>query len=153
MRQKVLETLGYIINGSSIALFFYLSTVLEVPDRPVSVIILAWLLFTLGVVLVVLSTLTLMRNRDAGLIENGIFGIVRHPMYLGAMLLFLSWVFFLPHWITVLIAAVNLPIVYAYMPYGENFNLEKFGEAYAGYMQRVPRINLLAGLVRALRRE
>jgi protein-S-isoprenylcysteine O-methyltransferase Ste14 len=153
MRQKVLETLGYIINGSSIALFFYLSTVLEVPDRPVSVIILAWLLFTIGVVLVVLSTLTLLRNRDAGLIETGIFGIVRHPMYLGAMLLFLSWVFFLPHWITVLIVAVNLPIVYAYMPYGENFNLEKFGEAYAGYMQRVPRINLLAGLVRALRRE
>jgi protein-S-isoprenylcysteine O-methyltransferase Ste14 len=152
MKQKVFETLGYVINAGSIASFFFLAGALGVTDVPLSTVVLAWLLFGLGILLVMLSTMMLIRNRGAGLIERGIFGIVRHPMYVGAMLLFLSWIGFAPHWIIALISIVNIVIVYAYMLQGERFNLAKFGDAYARYMERVPRLDLLTGSIRALRR-
>ncbi|MEJ2560660.1 MAG: hypothetical protein P8186_31445, partial [Anaerolineae bacterium] len=76
--------------------------------------------------------------------------VVRHPMYLGAMLLFLSWIFFLPHWTIVLISAVNIAIVYGFILQGERQNIARFGDTYRRYMETVPRINLLAGLIRRL---
>ena len=152
MKQKVLETLGYVINGGSIALLIYLATRMEDLRVPSALNVLGWIAFVLGAILVVLSTLTLVSNRETGLIEHGVYGIIRHPMYVGAILLFLCWACFMPHWITVLIVLVNIPIIYAYMLQGERFNLTKFGEAYQQYMERVPRLDLVTGLVRSLRR-
>jgi protein-S-isoprenylcysteine O-methyltransferase Ste14 len=98
----------------------------------------------------VLSIATFVSNREAGLIEWGIYGIIRHPMYLGAMVLFLSWIFFHPHWIIVLISSVNIAIVYWFILQGERQNITKFGDTYKHYMETVPKINLLAGLIRRL---
>ena len=145
-----LEKLGYVVNGVSIAFFFYLASILDVPDVSPLIKYLAWVLFGSGLVLIVLSIATLVSNREAGLIEWGVYGIVRHPMYLGAMVLFLSWIFFLPHWIIVLISSANIAIVYWSILQGERLNITKFGDTYVRYMETVPRINLLAGLIRRL---
>lgn len=112
MKQETKETLGYAVNGLSFVLYFYLASILNIPDVSPTTKYLAWVLFGSGLVLIVLSIATLVSNRGAGLIEWGIYAIVRHPMYLGAMVLFLSWIFFLPHWIIVLISSVNIAIVY-----------------------------------------
>jgi protein-S-isoprenylcysteine O-methyltransferase Ste14 len=152
MKQKTKETLGYIINGLSIVVFFFLASALDVSDVSPLVKYLAWILFGLGIFLVVLSTSTLIRHREEGLLERGIYGIVRHPMYLGAMVLFLSWIFFLPHWVILLISCVNIVIVYWGILQGERQNIEKFGSAYRRYMEDVPRMNLLAGLLRSVQR-
>jgi protein-S-isoprenylcysteine O-methyltransferase Ste14 len=156
MKQETKETLGYVVNGLSVVLFFYLVSIIDVPDvSPVSplIIYLAWVLFGLGLVLIVLSIATLVSHREVGLIEWGIYGIVRHPMYLGAMVLFLSWILFLPHWIIVLISSLNIAIVYWSILQGEHQNITKFGDPYVRYMETVPRINLLAGLIRRLQRK
>jgi protein-S-isoprenylcysteine O-methyltransferase Ste14 len=153
MKQETRETLGYVVNGVSIALFFYLASILDFPDVSPLIKYLAWLLFGSGLVLIVLAIATLVRDREAGLIEWGIYGIVRHPMYLGAMALFLSWILFLPHWIIVLISALNIAIVYWFILQGERRNITKFGDTYVHYTETVPRINLLAGLIRRLRSE
>ena len=150
MNQKTKETLGLVVNGLSIALYFYLAATLDVPNVPFPIGYLAWLLFVFGLVLIVLSAATLIINREEGLIDWGIFGVVRHPMYLGAILLFLSWIFFLPHWIIVVISSVNTAIVYLFILQGEGKNITKFGDTYSRYMETVPRINLLAGLIRRL---
>jgi protein-S-isoprenylcysteine O-methyltransferase Ste14 len=71
-------------------------------------------------------------------------------MYLGAILIFLSWIFFLPHWIIVLISSVNAAIVYWFILQGERQNIAKFGNTYRRYMETVPRMNLLAGLLNFL---
>ena len=152
MKQKTKETLGYIINGFSIVVFFFLASALDVSDVSPLVKYLAWILFGLGIFLVVLSTSTLIRHREEGLLERGIYGIVRHPMYLGAMVLFLSWIFFLPHWVILLISCVNIVIVYWGILQGERQNIKKFGSAYRRYMEDVPRMNLLAGLLRSVQR-
>ena len=150
VKQGIKETLGYVVNGLSLASYFYLAFTLHLPDVAPLVEYLAWVLLGFGFVLVVLSIATLAGNREAGLIQWGIYGLVRHPMYLGAMLLFLSWTFFLPHWVIALISSVNIAIVYWFILQGEGQNIARFGDAYRRYMETVPRINLLAGLIRRL---
>jgi protein-S-isoprenylcysteine O-methyltransferase Ste14 len=149
--EKTKEMLGYIVNGLSIALFFFLASILDVPNVPLAVTWIAWILFGLGVLLVVLSTAALIRQREAGLLEGGIYGIVRHPMYLGAMVIFVSWVFFAPHWAILLISCVNVAIVYAFALQGDRLNTEKFGSAYRRYMEDVPRVNPLGRFFRRAR--
>jgi protein-S-isoprenylcysteine O-methyltransferase Ste14 len=150
MKQEATEILGYVVNGLSLALFFYLASALDVLYISPLIKYLAWLLLSFGLVLIALSIATLASHRGAGLIEWGIYGIVRHPMYLGAMVLFLSWIFFLPHWIIILISSVNVAIVYGFILQGERQNIVKFGDPYRRYTESVPRINLLAGLIRRL---
>ncbi|MBN1538494.1 MAG: isoprenylcysteine carboxylmethyltransferase family protein [Anaerolineales bacterium] len=153
MKQKTLETLGYIINGVSIALFFYLAFTLEMPDSFQPLRIFGWIILGMGIALVVLSIVALSKNKSAGLIERGIYGVIRHPMYLGAMLCFLSYYFFLTHWAVILLSLINIAIIYVFILQGDQQNIEKFGDAYKRYMETVPRINLLAGLFRYLRSE
>ncbi len=74
-------------------------------------------------------------------------------MYLGAMLCFLSYFFFCPHWLVLLISSANTAIVYGFILQGEQQNVIKFGDAYRRYMENVPRINLLVGLLRRLQSE
>ena len=150
MKQKTKETIGYVVHGLSFALFFYLASTLDVLYVSPAIKYLAWILLGFGIVLIGLSIATFASNREVGLFESGIYGIIRHPMYLGAMVLFLSWIFFLPHWIIVLISSVNIAIVYWFILQGERQNITKFGDTYKHYMETVPKINLLEGLIRRL---
>jgi protein-S-isoprenylcysteine O-methyltransferase Ste14 len=151
MRHTVLGTAGLVVNGLSIALFFYLASTLDMPDIPRIIIFLAWLLFATGFILIILSTVTLMANREADLIDRGVYGVIRHPMYLGAILLYLSWIFFLPHWIVLLVSSTNFVIVYLFILQGERLNITRFGDTYRRYMEKVPRINPIVGLLRIMR--
>jgi protein-S-isoprenylcysteine O-methyltransferase Ste14 len=151
MNSKAQETIGYLINGLSIAVYIYLAFVLDVPDFLAPLRYFGWVLLVLGMGLVALSLAALVSNRGAGLMEGGIYGLVRHPMYLGAIVCFSSFFFFLPHWLILLLASVNIAVIYAFILQGDKQNLSKFGNAYRRYMERVPRINLLAGIVRRLR--
>jgi protein-S-isoprenylcysteine O-methyltransferase Ste14 len=150
MKQKTKETIGYFVNGLSMALFIYLVFTLDVPDFLRPLMYLGWILLVFGIGLVVLSIVALVRNQGAGLIERGIYGIVRHPMYLGAMLCFLSYFFFHSHWLILLISSANIAVVYWFILQGERQNITRFGDAYRRYMESVPRINLLAGIFRRL---
>jgi protein-S-isoprenylcysteine O-methyltransferase Ste14 len=151
MKRISLDTAGMAVNGLSIALFFYLASTLDVPNVPIIFKCFAWLLFTAGLILIILSAGTLMANREADLMDRGVYGVIRHPMYLGAMLLFLAWIFFLPHWIVLIVSFTNIVIVYWFTLQGERNNISKFGDTYKQYMERVPRINLIVGLFRILR--
>lgn len=142
--------IGYIINGSSVALVIYLMSTLDVPDSLRPLRYSGWILLGFGIGLVVLSIVAFVRNQGAGLIERGIYGIVRHPMYLGAMMCFLSYFFFHPHWLILLISSANIAIIYRFILQGEQQNITKFEDAYKRYMETVPRINLLAGIFRRL---
>jgi protein-S-isoprenylcysteine O-methyltransferase Ste14 len=151
MKSTTLETIGQIVNGLSLAALFFLATTLDLVAPPTIVQALAWGLFAVGMLLVLLCVGALMRNRGKGLIDGGVYGLVRHPMYVGAIILFLSWILFLPHWIILIIAVGNAAIVYWHILQGERRNVETFGSAYRTYMESVPRANLLAGLLRCLR--
>ena len=152
MIHKVLENLGLVVNGLSIGAFIFLANVVDVSLRWPLFKYIGWILLGIGLFLIAASTYTLIRNRGKGLIDWSIYGIVRHPMYVGAILAFLSWVFFLPHWLTLLLSSINIVIVYLFILQGERRNIELFGSDYETYMENVPRVNFIAGFFKTLRR-
>jgi protein-S-isoprenylcysteine O-methyltransferase Ste14 len=149
--KKVAENVGYIINGLSIAAYFFFVFTLDCPlCRPYFTYI-GFVLLVLGILLIVLSIRALSRDRE-GLIDWGVFGIIRHPMYVGAIVAFAAMSLFLPHWITLLLSLVNAAIVYAFTLQGDRLGIERFGSEYERYAKRVPRANVVVGLARFLRR-
>ncbi len=149
---KSKEILGYIVNGLTIPVYFVLLSVLEIPPA-LNILKYAGFIFSIvGMALVILAIATLLRKNTKDVIDSGIFSVVRHPLYLGAMFMFLSMAFFLPHWIMVILSIVNMIILYWFMIGEEKRNTEKFGDDYERYMQSVPRVNPLAGFILLLRR-
>jgi len=84
------------------------------------------------------------------LVDTGIYAVVRHPLYLGWMLMYLVVLLFNPNWILAGVGILGAACVYGLTRQEEQLLLEKFGESYRHYMQRVPRFNLPAGIIRLL---
>ncbi|MHB8173025.1 MAG: methyltransferase family protein [Nitrospirota bacterium] len=83
---------------------------------------------------------------NAGLITSGVYGLVRHPMYLAGILIFL----FEP-----VITVNNLELrllATAYFLFGmfieERRFLQDFGGLYVDYRQKVPMFNVVAGIAK-----
>lgn len=122
------------------------------------VAMVTWLV---AMVLISLPMLTLRRKGQVpsgesfvstkGLVDTGVYATVRHPLYLGWMLMYLVVLLFNPNWILAGIGALGAACVYVLARQEEQLLIEKFGESYRHYMQRMPRFNLPVGLVRRLR--
>ena len=86
------------------------------------------------------------------LVDSGTYAIVRHPQVLGSILLMCASILISQHWLS---AVVGVPIIvcfYLAAVKAEKGLVVKFGDDYKRYMQRVPRMNFLLGLIRFLRR-
>ena len=152
MQQKSKEVLGYIVNGLTIAVYFALLSVLEIPPALHVLQYVGWILLVTGIAFVILTTTALLGKHTEAVVSSGVFSVVRHPMYLGSISIFLSMACFLPHWLMAILSAFNVIYIYWFMVLEEQKNIEKFGDDYERYMQSVPRVNLLAGFIRLLRR-
>lgn len=87
------------------------------------------------------------------LVDSGVYAVVRHPQYTAGVILYLIPIFLGLHWLLVLIAILCIPVWYWFARLEDKTNLEKFGDDYKRYMQRVPAINFVVGLIRLLRRK
>ena len=133
--------------------------------EPISpgLMIAGWVVWTVGVVFAIVPILTL-RTRGGvpegksymattALVDTGIYALVRHPQGGTAGLLFnLALPLIGQHWLLVILGVVGMALIYLDMFRMDEACLEKFGQAYADYMQRVPRVNFVAGFVRLWRR-
>ena len=86
------------------------------------------------------------------LVDSGIYGIVRHPQYLAGVLMSLALALIAQHWLVATLGAVAAITDYVSAVYEEQSLIEKFGEAYRSYMDRVPRMNFILGIIRQVRR-
>jgi len=87
------------------------------------------------------------------LVDSGIYAIVRHPQYLAGILLNVALTLITPHWL-VTILGMAAALVTALGTYDEEKKcIDKFGQPYMEYMQKVPRLNFILGIFRALRRK
>lgn len=150
---KFKEVASYVFHILTFVAYFILLFILETPPALQFLQYFGVLFFLLGMVFLFLSIIMLTRNKTGELVQTGVYGIVRHPMYLGAILLFSAMVFFLPHWIMLVLAGINIGIVYHFMLAGKGQNVEKFGEEYRQYMARVPRVNFIVGLIRRIKKQ
>ena len=87
-----------------------------------------------------------------GLVESGMYAFVRHPEFLGHILIISALVIISQHWISFIVGAILIVLLCLAMIDEEKRNIEKFGNAYRDYMKRVPRINLIAGIIRQINR-
>jgi protein-S-isoprenylcysteine O-methyltransferase Ste14 len=87
------------------------------------------------------------------LVASSLYAIVRHPQYLAGMLFSLAMMLLAQHWVIILIGVVTIVLFYIDMYAADQEGIQKFGEAYRDYMQRVPRANFLLGILRLLIRK
>ena len=83
-------------------------------------------------------------------VDRGLYAILRHPQYMGYMLLGFGFALLRQHWAIILLAVLEAVFFYLQALEEEKICLSKFGEDYRRYSQRVPRFNFILGLVRVL---
>jgi protein-S-isoprenylcysteine O-methyltransferase Ste14 len=86
------------------------------------------------------------------LVDSGLYGIVRHPQYLAGILLNLALILLSQHWLILVLGVPAMVLMYLDIQKADQYEIEKFGEAYRDYMTRVPQINFILGAVRQLQR-
>jgi protein-S-isoprenylcysteine O-methyltransferase Ste14 len=118
-----------------------------------------WAIWALGCVFAIVPIFTL-RTRGAvpkgqsymkttALVDSGIYAIVRHPQGgTAGILLNLALALIGQHWLIVVLASAGAVLIYIDTFRSDGTCIEKFGEEYVRYMERVPRVNFVAGLLR-----
>ena len=91
--------------------------------------------------------------RTTQLVDSSLYAIVRHPQYVAGMLFNLALILLAQHWVIFLVGAVSMISFYIDIPAADKEGIEKFGEAYREYMQRVPQVNFLLGIFRVFKKE
>ena len=150
MRRETKDNILMILLG--IAFFMNIIAINLFPPTIEELVDVGWIIFGVGAFLYVLSVFTLRRKGVSSIVESGIYGIVRHPMYLGAMVMFFSHIFLGQNWIVAIGTIVAIVCCYLIILSGDQRNIEKFGDDYKRYMQKVPRMNFALGVIRLLRR-
>jgi protein-S-isoprenylcysteine O-methyltransferase Ste14 len=85
------------------------------------------------------------------LVDTGIYAIVRHPQGgTAGLLLNLALALIGQHWLPLILTAVGMALIYVDTFNADQACIEKFGAEYVRYMQRVPRVNFVAGILRLL---
>jgi protein-S-isoprenylcysteine O-methyltransferase Ste14 len=125
--------------------------------------VLGWIAWAFGMVLV-MSPIVMFPRRGGvprgqsfvhttRLVDTGIYSVVRHPQYLGgALAIFVATPLLYYHW---LFAALGIPalVILYFSTAGEEKRLvEQFGDDYRDYMKRVPRMNIVLGVIRQVGR-
>ena len=86
------------------------------------------------------------------LVDTGIYSIVRHPQYVTFILWAIAGMLLFQHWIIIILGIPIIPLTYIDLIKADKDSIEKFGDDYKQYMQRVPRANFILGIIRHLRR-
>ncbi|MFZ1748185.1 MAG: isoprenylcysteine carboxylmethyltransferase family protein [Nitrospirales bacterium] len=106
-------------------------------------------LITLGLIIRIHSMLTLKqyftysvaRADDHQLVETGLYKVIRHPGYLGQLMIFLGISISLSNWLSILAMMLPIALGYGYrIKVEERFMLEQLGKEYLDYQQRTKRM-------------
>jgi len=83
-------------------------------------------------------------------VDRGVYSIVRHPQYVGYVLLTLGFAALSQQPLTWILAVCSAGAFYVQSLSEEAFFRKQPGQDYSEYMRRVPRFNFLVGLFRYL---
>jgi protein-S-isoprenylcysteine O-methyltransferase Ste14 len=128
----------------------------------ISLVYVGWAILLGAMALIALPLVLLPREGQAprgggvtqttAVVTTGVYAMIRHPLYLGWMLSYVALVLIAQHWLVALVAVAGAACMYLICKHEERRLLARLGEEYARYMGEVPRVNLLTGIVRLLRR-
>jgi len=81
------------------------------------------------------------------MVDTNLYAIVRHPQYVAGMLFSLALMLLSPHWPVIALGLVSITLIYLDIRGADQEGINKFGDEYRTYMQRVPRANFLLGII------
>jgi len=84
-------------------------------------------------------------------VNTGIYAVVRHPLYLGWLLMYVAVIFFSQHWLVVILAASGIFFMCLICRNEDGDMITKFGSDYKNYINSVPSLNIFAGVIGLLR--
>lgn len=124
--------------------------------------IIGWIVWVIGMILIMAPFIMFPRHggiargkscvHTTKLVDTGIYSVVRHPQYLGGILaLFVATILFYPHWLFVVLGVPGVLISYFSTIWEEKRLIKQFGDDYVSYMKRVPRMNIIQGILRRWR--
>jgi len=162
MKQWIKGSLLYYVAGALLVLAYSLLWFL---DTPAGVQLLRYIgggILVVGLILIILPRIAFRskgkpeKGKDwtetTIIVDTGIYAVVRHPLYLGWLLIYVALILLSQHWLTVIIGIPGMVCIYLISRQEEQRLIKKFGADYKDYMQKVPRMNLLAGIIRLVRR-
>ena len=162
MEQWTKDRFLYYVAGALLVLAYSLLWFL---DTPAGVQLLRYIgggILVVGIILIILPRFVFRskgkpeKGRDwtetTVVVDTGIYAVVRHPLYLGWLLMYVALILLSQHWLTAIIGIPGMVCVYLISRQEDLRLIEKFGDDYKHYMQKVPRMNLLAGIIRLVRR-
>jgi len=138
-----------------------LTSVIEV-ETYLPLFIIGWVVWVLGMIMVMAPIVMFPRRggvpkgksfvKTTRLVDSGLYAIVRHPQYTGGVLaIFLTTLLWYPHWLFGVLGAAGAVVIYMSCREEDKYLIGKFGDDYKRYMQRVPQMNFLLGIVRLMR--
>ncbi len=106
-------------------------------------------LFSIGFMVRIYSILTLKQYftysvakvENHKLIETGLYSFIRHPGYLGQLIIFMGISISISNWLSVLLMMIPITLGYLYrIQVEEKFMMDQLGEDYKKYQERTKRI-------------
>jgi len=114
-----------------------------------------------GVLLILLAMRTLRKRgklEEQGdftettvVVKQGIYSVVRHPLYLGWLLGYPAAMLVSQHWLVVISGLIGMMSIVQITKRADSELIAKFGPEYEQYIQEVPRLNIILGIARKLR--
>ena len=86
------------------------------------------------------------------IVTSGVYGVVRHPQFLAGVLVCFSMMLISQHLYSVIAGSIAALLFASDVPPADKRLVEKFGEPYLLYMERVPALNFVSGLFRLIQR-
>jgi protein-S-isoprenylcysteine O-methyltransferase Ste14 len=115
-----------------------------------------------GVLLILLAMINLQKRgapeetkdftSTTEIVKQGIYSVVRHPLYLGWFLAYPAAMMVSQHWLIVGLGLIGIASMNQITKNADAQLAAKFGSEYEIYMEEVPRLNIILGLVRKLKR-
>jgi protein-S-isoprenylcysteine O-methyltransferase Ste14 len=86
------------------------------------------------------------------LVTSGLYSIIRHVQYTGGILsIFIATPLLYPHWIFIVLGIPGIILLCSGIRREDKLLIEKFGDEYKRYMDEVPAINIIVGIIRKIK--
>jgi len=127
----------------------------------VSCVCAGWMLLAFSIVIILLAGYEFRMKGGAPegksivnttvLVDTGVYAVIRHPQYLGFILFTFGLVLLSQYWLSVFSGVLGSALFYIDVLKEEQMSITKFGDEYLHYMQRVPRMNFILGIIKLLK--